>query len=59
MKSVPSQTSLQQEAAALTTINKLAASVDEALASVETQGVHSLIERPVADFISTDKSLAG
>ena len=59
MRNVPLQTSLQREADALITINRLAASVDLALAAVETQGVHSLIGRPVDDFISTDKSLAG
>ena len=59
MRNVPLQTSLQREADALTTINRLAASVDLALATVETQGVHSLIQRPVNAFISTDICLAG
>ena len=52
------QTSNQGEADALTTINRLAATVDLDLATVETRGKYSLTERPVNDFIKTNKDLA-
>ena len=53
------QTSLQRETDALRTLNSLAAKVDLALATVETNGTNSLLQQPINDFVSTDKSLAG
>ena len=53
------QTSLQRESDALRTLNSLAAKVDLALATVETNGTKSLLQQPINDFVTTDKSLAG